>query len=253
MMNGFSINYFPVVSERPDHKNFFYNKRDHELHKEVDLRPFVSRIRNQVNLRSCSGEAVVGAYEILLKKQYPEQYKNLSPLFVFYNAKLYEGRRPVFDAGVYIKDAIRSVKHFGICSEDIWPHSQQAVTFNPTEESYLDAKKRKIKTYSMIKEFDDIIDALSNDIPVISAIKTYSNFTKLGWDGSSYLAVPGQKDFLIGGHAVVLVGYDINKEHLIAKNSFGPAWGNDGYFYIPFEYAKTHFLDSWIIEINLLD
>ena len=252
-MNNFSIRYYPVVAESEDPDNFLYDKKELGLQEQVDLRPFVTKVRNQVNLRSCSGEAVVGAYEILLKKQYPEKYTNLSPLFVYHNAKIYEGRRPIFDAGVYIKDAIRSVKHFGVCAEDIWPYAQQNFTFNPTEESYTDAKKRKIKSYYKLKDFSDILDALNNDIPVITSIKTYSNFTKLGWDGSSYLNVPDSRDFLIGGHAVVLVGYNTNKEHLIAKNSFGPAWGDNGYFYIPFEYAKTHFLDSWVIEIDLLD
>lgn len=253
MLHDFSINYYPVVSEPDDPRNFFYENTNSELKEEVDLRPFAGKVRNQVNLRSCSSEAVVAAYEILLKKEHPEKFTNLSPLFVFHNAKMYESRRPILEAGVYIKDAIRSIKHFGVCAEDIWPYAQQNFFFHPTEESYQDAKKRKIKSYHKLKDFDDITDALTNETPVISAIKTFSNFTKLGWDGSSYLNIPEQQDFLIGGHAVTLVGYNKNKESLIAKNSFGSLWADSGYFYIPFDYARLHFLDSWVIEIDLQD
>lgn len=251
MMNNFSIKYYPVVAEPEDHRNHFYENKNSNLKEEVNLRPFSSKVRNQVNLRSCSSEAVVGAYEILLKKEFPEQFVNLSPLFVHHNAKMYESRRPVLEAGVYIRDAIRSVKHFGICSEDIWPYSQQNFSFHPTEESYNDAKKRKLKHYFRLKNFDDLLDALTNELPVISAIKTFSNFTQFGWNGTSYLDIPGQKDFMIGGHAVTVIGYNQNKEYLIAKNSFGPLWGDAGYFYISFDYARSHFLDSWTIGIDL--
>ncbi len=253
MIHDFSINYYPVVSEPDDPRNFFYENTNSELKEEVDLRPLAGKVRNQANLRSCSGEAVVAAYEILLKKEHPEKFTNLSPLFVFHNAKMFETRRHILDAGVYIKDAIRAVKHFGICSEDVWPYDYQNFSVNPTEESYIDAKKRKLKSYHRLKDFDDITDALTNEIPVISAIKTFSNFTNLGWDGTSNLGIPNNRDFLIGGHAVTLVGYDKNKESLIAKNSFGSHWGDNGYFYIPFDYARSHFLDSWVIEIDLQD
>lgn len=253
MINNLAINYYPVVSEPDNAENFIYENSNSKLLEQVDLRPFAGPVRNQFSLRSCSGEAVVGAYEILLKKEHPEKYKNLSPLFVYHNARMYETRRPILEAGVYIKDAIRSIKHFGVCSEDVWPYSQQNFSFNPTEESYKDAKARKIKNYFRLNGLDDITDALTNDIPVISAIKTFSNFTKLGWDGSSYLDNPDQQDFLIGGHAITLVGYNKNKQCLIARNSFGSLWADNGYFYISFDYAQSNFLDSWIIEIDLQD
>ncbi len=35
---------------------------------------------------------------------------------------------------------------------------------------------------------------------------------------------------IIGGHGVALIGYDDEGEYWIAKNSWGPGWGEDGYF-----------------------
>ncbi len=252
-MNNFSINYYPVVRDPGDHRDFLYEKKDNELKEQVDLREYSGKVRNQAHLRSCSSEALISAYEILLKKEYPEKYTDLSSLFVYHNARLYESRRPLVDSGVYIRDAIRAVKHFGICAESVWPYNASYFSANPTESSYEDAKKRTIGSYYKCRDFEDILDALNNDVPVVTAIRTYSNFNLLGWNGSSELLLPSDRDLLTGGHSVALVGYDRKKEKLIAKNSFGPLWGDKGYFYIPFEYVERGFMDSWIFEIKLLD
>lgn len=252
-MNNFFVNYYPVVADQGDHRDFLYEKKDKELQEEVDLRSYVSRVRNQAHLRSCSAEALVAAYEILLKKQYPEKYTDLSALFVYHNARLFESRRPLVDSGVYIRDAIRAVKQFGVCAESVWPYNTLNLSITPTEESYIDARTRTIDSYYKCRDFEDILDALNNDVPVVTAIKTYSNFSRLGWTGTSKLTLPESRDLNMGGHSVALVGYNRQTQQLIAKNSFGPLWGDRGYFYIPFEYAEDGFLDSWIFEIELLD
>jgi C1A family cysteine protease len=38
----------------------------------------------------------------------------------------------------------------------------------------------------------------------------------------------------LGGHAVTAVGYDLEQEHFIVRNSWGVEWGDAGYFYMPF-------------------
>ena len=52
--------------------------------------------------------------------------------------------------------------------------------------------------------------------------------------------------FLIGGHAVLIIGYDDTKERTIhgrhykgfleCQNSWGEDWGDKGFFWIPYEY-----------------
>jgi C1A family cysteine protease len=44
-------------------------------------------------------------------------------------------------------------------------------------------------------------------------------------------------EHIIGGHAVLAVGYDDAKQVLIVRNSWGPAWGYQGYFYMPYAYT----------------
>jgi C1A family cysteine protease len=43
----------------------------------------------------------------------------------------------------------------------------------------------------------------------------------------------------IGGHAMLLVGYDNDRQVYIVRNSWGTGWGDAGYAYMPFSYIDA--------------
>ena len=45
------------------------------------------------------------------------------------------------------------------------------------------------------------------------------------------MPTPGEK--LLGGHAVLAVGYDEAEQRFIVRNSWGTGWGKKGYFTCP--------------------
>jgi C1A family cysteine protease len=62
-----------------------------------------------------------------------------------------------------------------------------------------------------------------------------------------------RRERFLGGHAVMLVGYNKNKNVFIARNSWGKVWGDKGYFYMPFDVVRNTRMSSdfWIIkEVN---
>jgi C1A family cysteine protease len=51
---------------------------------------------------------------------------------------------------------------------------------------------------------------------------------------------------MVGGHAVTVLGFDNKAKVLIVKNSFGTAWGDKGYFYMPYAYfTPDNVMDIW--------
>lgn len=44
----------------------------------------------------------------------------------------------------------------------------------------------------------------------------------------------------VGGHAMLLVGYNRNANYFVVKNSWGEDWGHDGYAHISYEYLQTY-------------
>lgn len=61
--------------------------------------------------------------------------------------------------------------------------------------------------------------------------------------------LPQKDEVPVGGHAMTFVGYDMDKRVLITRNSFGSNWGDNGYCYIPFEYAQNEVMDAWVFDI----
>lgn len=196
------------------------------------------------------GNAIVGAYELLLKRDAPEYFQNLSRLFVYYNARLIEGSSGE-DSGVYLRDGIKAVRRDGICTESLWPYDINHFATRPSAEAYEDAQSRNIKNYYRLTGIDQVLDALNNDRPAVLAIDVFDTFDYLNYI-NSILYMPGQSEINPGGHAVCAVGYDLARKMVLARNSFGTDWGDAGYFWIPFEYLEAHTLDQWVFDIELI-
>ena len=60
-----------------------------------------------------------------------------------------------------------------------------------------------------------------------------------------------QTEHVLGGHAVLTVGYDDTPQRFIVRNSWGPGWGMKGYFTMPYAYLLDQNLsdDFWTIRM----
>ena len=48
---------------------------------------------------------------------------------------------------------------------------------------------------------------------------------------------------------MTIVGYSLPNQQFLVKNSFGSDWGDRGYCWMPFEYAKQYVFERWVFEI----
>lgn len=182
---------------------------------------------------------------------YSARFVDLSRLFVYYNARLYDNLVDQ-DVGAYTRDGIKAVNQYGICSELLWPYIVDKFSAAPGVDCYLDAKNRIIKKYYRIRSRKDMVYALNEEYPVIISMSVYNSFYDLELPGKKTLAMPTSWDDIIGGHAVCVVGYDLSSNEFICRNSFGLDWGEEGYFYMPFDYVYDNVWDSWVFDIELM-
>jgi len=242
---------YNVRQDPSDWRDLPYSFARQPLRESVDLRQWASPVESQGHLGSCTGNAVVGAYELLLNKDVPMKFTDLSRLFVYYNARLIENVVNE-DVGAYVRDAVKAVQKYGVCAESIWPYNIQDFTITPSIPSYDDARHRNIKNYYRISTLEDILDAINKEWPVVFSMKVYESFEEL-YDRGDTAKMPSTGEAPIGAHAMCFVGYDLNKKVLLARNSFGTSWGMDGYCYLPFDYARQEVMDSWIFDIDLIE
>ncbi|MBF0318480.1 MAG: C39 family peptidase [Nitrospirae bacterium] len=78
----------------------------------------------------------------------------------------------------------------------------------------------------------EIKRAIANNGPVVVSMRCYSDFTKHYKSGIYSRVKSAKKE---GGHAVLVVGYSDDGQYFIVKNSWGPNWGENGYFQIAYD------------------
>jgi len=238
-----------TTADLPDLRDRAYQLSTTPLRPVVDLRQWASRVEDQKDLGSCTGAAVTGAYEILLSKDYPDQYVDLSSLFVYYNARILDGYVGK-DVGAYIRNAIKAVDKYGVCAESMWPYVPTRFSALPPLACFQDANRRKLHQYYRLSNLAEMLDALNNDHPVLIGTDVYEQFVELSWF-NPILDIPGEDEIAIGAHALCLVGYDLDRKLVLVKNSFGAHWGMRGYFWMTFEYIINEVFDSWSFDIKV--
>ena len=240
----FSFQWKPDKLDTRDYKYTVTPKASPNI---VDLRAFCSPIENQGSLGSCTGQAIAGAIELLNKRN--RKPTDVSRLFIYYYERLLLGTVN-YDSGAYIRDGIKATNHYGASLESYWPYDIRKFRQEPISEAKTDALNRKVTRYERVNDFNGCVDALSNGYPVIMGFRVYDSFMSKNVARTGIMPYPNTKrERLLGGHAVLLVGYDKRKKVFIARNSWGTNWGDKGYFYMPFDIVKPNMSsDYWIIK-----
>ena len=93
-------------------------------------------------------------------------------------------------------------------------------------------------------------NSLINNDPFVVGIAIYESFETYKVFKTGMVPMPTSTEKLLGGHAVVCVGFDDIKQVWIMRNSWGINWGDRGYFYLPYLYLLDSHLstDLWIIK-----
>ena len=234
-------------ADKPDTRDYRYQVSATLSPNSVDLRRYCSSIENQGNLGSCTGQAVAGAIELLNKRN--GKPTDVSRLFIYYYERLILGTVN-YDSGAYIRDGIKATNHYGASLESLWPHDIRKFKQEPITEAKTDALNRKVTLYERVADFNGCIDALSNGYPVIIGFNVYTSFMSATVARTGNMPYPNiKRERLLGGHAVLLVGYDKTKKVFIVRNSWGTSWGIKGYFYMPFNVVNPNMSgDYWVIK-----
>lgn len=240
---------FSLKASLADPRDFAYQHELEDIREAVSLREFDSLVDNQDGLGSCSASATLSAYENLVNQKYPSHFTPLSRLYKYYHSRYIENNVMV-DAGVYsLRSDMKSLKKYCVCAEQFWPYETQDFNVQPSPKAYADAPKRTIVGYGKLLNNHQIIRAINDDHPVVIGIQVFDEFDILN-SSDSVVKMPNDPNSLHKGHALCLVGYSIAERKFLAKNSFGPEWGDNGYCSIPFDYAENYIFDRWVFDIN---
>lgn len=218
-----------------------------ELPTKIDLRPLCSEVENQETLNSCAANAVVGAVEYHRNKaKLPPQ--ELSRLYVYYNARKMAGRQDL-DEGTFIHHAMAAVLAFGVCEERMWPYQTALVNNEPTRACFSNATRYEAISFARTTFPGQVLQALAAGIPIVFGAYFPEDFYLEAARSTAMPKVAEFRDDAGGGHAMLIVGYDLKAQMFIVRNSWGPEFADGGYCLIPFDtmMAYAHPEHFWVI------
>lgn len=219
---------------------------------KVDLGPTCPPVLNQGQLGSCTANAIANAHRFdqLLQSKGKASFAP-SRLFIYYNERDVEGTINE-DSGAMIRDGIKSIAQLGVCDEKDWPYVITKFTNKPSASCYKDALDHQALSYQRVTQsLTQMKGCLASGFPFVFGFTVYESFESDAVAKTGDAPLPGQGEQVLGGHAVLAVGYDDSKQRFIVMNSWGTDWGKKGFFTLPYAYLTDANLadDFWTVRI----
>jgi len=243
------------IPDLPDHRDFIYSapyRIIRSLPPRVDLRPWCPPVYDQLDLGSCTANAIAGAV------QFERQRQSLVPpfvpsrLFLYYNERAMEGTINS-DAGASIRDGLKSVASQGDCPETEWPYDVNQFTTKPPDVCYKWAVHYRTTSYESVSQtLQQMKGCLASGFPFVFGFTVFESFESDKVAANGVVPMPGPNENVLGGHAVMAVGYIDKYERFIVRNSWGHGWGAEGYCYMPYRYLSDPNLsgDFWCVKLE---
>jgi C1A family cysteine protease len=216
-----------------------------DLPVRVDL-PRIVRVEDQGRLGSCVANAVTSAMEYAYSSC--GEHVELSRLALYYRSRAMDGWEEQ-DNGTYVRQAIKAAAMYGVPTEESWPYRVSMFAVDP-KSCDREARRRRIVSYVHVQGLNGLRSMIADGSPVAFGFSVPASMQyHAGASDTGIVPLPRQQEHIVGGHAVLAMGYDDEREMVRFCNSWGEGWGDEGYGWIPYDYFDLGLAsDLWTIK-----
>jgi len=223
----------------------------------IDLRPNVDQVFDQGTIGSCTANAGIEADDVMRERASVGVV--LSRLFLYYNERVDQGH--LGDTGAMPSEITKQLIDKGSCLESTWPYDIANMDVQPPPTAYAEALNYRMKSAEILNlgaassTLDYIIDRIETSIargfPVLQTSNVPQSFMHLTgpWRTQHFDMATSPSNPLVGSHETLIIGYDHAAQMFLCQNSWGPTWGDGGFFGVPYSYMAN----AWISQLWFID
>lgn len=224
-----------------------------ELPKRVDLREYFAPVRDQPPIPASTARACAALLEYFERRALGKTVE-YSALFLHQTVR--KLLRSEGESGANLRAALKVLVRFGLPPESYWPRAAESSREEPDAFVYALAQPPPQGCYVRLdgrnsqgaETLDAVRAFLAAGYPVAFGFPVPSSI-------SDEPDIPYRPTFdsILGGQAVIAAGYDdrrlrATKGALLIRNSWGAAWGEAGYGWLPYAYvAEQLAVDFWTL------
>jgi hypothetical protein len=235
--------------------------------KEIDLRldecmPDTYESQGAVN--SCVPYSWTKTLELQINRIFKKKFNTngfkfnnaLSKKFLYYVTRyITYSDQELIDSGASFRYTAKALMGNGICTQTLH-NDMSAITSKPSFDALMNANEYKINAYYSVNSLQGILASLELGLPVqIGTDINGFDDAKVSTGFSAKSELWNATTPLRANHGMVIVGttFKNNKWYFIIGNSYGKAWGDNGYCYIDAQKMWTYNIEqSMVIVVDTL-
>ena len=209
-----------------------------------DLSADLPPIGNQGKQSSCVGWAAAYALKSFQEKIETKTTVLFSPSFI-YN-QINNGQ----DGGSRFIDALNLLSQQGAAKYDDMPYDENDYTSQPSQAAKDNAKPFRIDYWRQVNIMDikEVKNQVNAGYPVVIGTSVDEGFRsgrRVGINDYVWKAASGA---VVGGHALLVVGFDDSKKAFKIMNSWGTNWGNEGFCWLDYSYFPRAVKEGYVAK-----
>lgn len=186
------------------------------------------------------GLATVVNY-LLISRKYISDPRSVSPWMLYRMARRYDEWPGEDYEGSSARGAMKGWHKHGVCSIKEWDKA----TKEPTGAVYADAVNRPLGAYYRVNHKDLVaMHCAITETGILYATAMVHG----GWDAVKKDGIIHEKGKVDGGHAFAIVAFD--KKGFWIQNSWGKAWGKNGFCRISYDDWLKNGTDVWVARLG---